>query len=120
VSRRDSSRSTCCPYAARSAPPQTSVYSATKGAVDSITRSLSQELGAKKIRVNSVNPGMIETEGAHAAGITDSEMRAQTEASTPLGRIGQVHDVAPVVTFLASAESGWMTGESLYVSGGVR
>jgi len=101
-------------------PPNTSVYSATKAAVDAITKSLSKELGPRKIRVNSVNPGMIETEGAHAAGITDSEMRAQTEASTPLGRIGQVHDVAPVVTFLASAESGWMTGESLYVSGGVR
>ncbi len=101
-------------------PPQTSVYSATKAAVDAITKSLSKELGPRKIRVNSVNPGMIETEGTHAAGIHDSEMRTQTEASTPLGRIGQVQDVAPVVTFLASADSGWMTGESLYVSGGVR
>ena len=79
-----------------------------------------KELGSRKIRVNSVNPGMIETEGATAAGITESDMRKQTEASTPLGRIGQVRDVAPVVVFLASPESGWITGESLFVSGGVR
>jgi 3-oxoacyl-[acyl-carrier protein] reductase len=101
-------------------PPNTAVYSATKAAVDAITKSLSKELGPRKIRVNSVNPGMIETEGTHAAGIHDSEMRTQTEASTPLGRIGQVQDVAPVVTFLASTDSAWITGESLYVSGGIR
>jgi 3-oxoacyl-[acyl-carrier protein] reductase len=101
-------------------PPNASVYSATKAAVDAITKSLSKELGPRKIRVNSVNPGMIETEGTHAAGIIESGMRTQTEASTPLGRIGQVQDIAPVVTFLASPDSGWITGESLYVSGGVR
>lgn len=101
-------------------PPNTAVYSATKAAVDAVTKSLAKELGPRKIRVNSVNPGMVETEGTHAAGIHDSEMRTQTEASTPLGRIGQVQDIAPVVTFLASPDSGWITGESLYVSGGIR
>lgn len=101
-------------------PPNTSVYSATKAAVDAITRSLSKELGPRKIRVNSVNPGMVETEGTHTAGIMGSDMRTQTEASTPLGRIGQVQDIAPVVVFLASSDSGWITGEALYVSGGVR
>jgi 3-oxoacyl-[acyl-carrier protein] reductase len=101
-------------------PPNTSVYSATKAAVDAITKSLSKELGPRKIRVNSVNPGMVETEGTAAAGITESEMRTQTEASTPLGRIGQPQDIAPVVLFLASPDSGWITGESLFVSGGIR
>jgi 3-oxoacyl-[acyl-carrier protein] reductase len=101
-------------------PPNASVYSATKAAVDAITKSLSKELGPRKIRVNSVNPGMVETEGTTAAGITESEMRTQTEASTPLGRIGQPQDIAPVVLFLASPDSGWITGESLFVSGGIR
>ena len=101
-------------------PPGGSVYSATKAAVDAITKSLSKELGPRKIRVNSVNPGMIETEGTTSAGIIESDMHKQTVASTPLGRIGQVQDVAPVVLFLASPESGWITGESLFVSGGVR
>lgn len=101
-------------------PPNASVYSATKAAVDAITKSLSKELGPRKIRVNSVNPGMVETEGTAAAGITESEMRTQTEAATPLGRIGQPQDIAPVVLFLASPDSGWITGESLFVSGGVR
>jgi 3-oxoacyl-[acyl-carrier protein] reductase len=106
--------------AARSAPPQTSVYSATKGAVDAITRSLSQELGAKKIRVNSVSPGMVETEGTHAADIIGGEFRKQVEAQTPLSRIGQPEDIAPMVTFLASDDSSWITGELFYVSGGLR
>jgi 3-oxoacyl-[acyl-carrier protein] reductase len=106
--------------AARSAPPTTSVYSATKGAVDAITRSLSQELGAKKIRVNSVNPGMVETEGTHTAGITESDFRKQIEADTPLGRIGQPKDIAPTVVFLASDDSSWITGETFYVAGGLR
>lgn len=106
--------------AARSAPPTTSVYSATKGAVDAITRSLSQELGPKQIRVNSVNPGMIETEGTHTAGITESDFRKQIEAQTPLGRIGQPADVAPTVVFLASDDSSWITGETFYVAGGLR
>jgi 3-oxoacyl-[acyl-carrier protein] reductase len=105
---------------ARSAVPNGSVYSATKGAVNAITVSLSQELGPRQIRVNSINPGMIETEGTHSAGITESELRKQVEAHTPLGRIGQPDEIAPAAVFLASADSGWITGESLYVSGGSR
>jgi 3-oxoacyl-[acyl-carrier protein] reductase len=103
-----------------SAPPTTSVYSATKAAVDAVTRSLAQELGSRKIRVNAVNPGMVETEGTHSAGITESDFRRQTEAQTPLGRIGQPQDIAPAVAFLASPDSSWITGETLYISGGLR
>jgi 3-oxoacyl-[acyl-carrier protein] reductase len=106
--------------AARSAPPTTSVYSATKAAVDAVTRSLSQELGPRKVRVNSINPGMIETEGVHAAGITESDFRKQVESQTPLGRIGQPRDVAPAAVFLASDDSSWITGEAFFVSGGLR
>jgi len=106
--------------AADLAPPTTSVYSATKAAVNAVTRSLAQELGPRKVRVNAVNPGMVETEGTHAAGITDSDFRKQTEAQTPLGRIGQPQDIAPAVVFLASPESSWITGETLYISGGLR
>ena len=106
--------------AADLAPPTTSVYSATKAAVNAITRSLAQELGPKKIRVNAINPGMVETEGTHSAGITDSDFRKQTEANTPLGRIGQPQDIAPAVVFLASDDSAWITGETLYISGGLR
>jgi len=102
------------------APPNGSVYSATKAAVDAITRSLSKELGARKIRVNAVNPGMIETEGFHAAGIAESDMRKQVEAQTPLGRIGQPQDIAPAVVFFASDDASWITGESLYITGGLR
>jgi 3-oxoacyl-[acyl-carrier protein] reductase len=97
-----------------------SVYSATKAAVDAITRALAKELGPKKIRVNSVNPGMVETEGLHAAGITESEFRKQMEAQTPLGRIGQPRDIAPAVVYLASPEASWVTGETLVISGGFR
>jgi 3-oxoacyl-[acyl-carrier protein] reductase len=104
----------------RAAPPNTSVYSATKAAVDAITRSLSQELGPRKIRVNSVNPGMIETEGTHTAGITESDFRKQVEATTPLGRIGKVGDIAPAVVYLASDDSAWTTGEAFFISGGTR
>ena len=96
----------------------TSVYSATKGAVDAITKSLAKELGQKKIRVNSLNPGMIETEGLHAVGFAESDFRKQIEANTPLGRIGQPDDTAKVAVFLASDDSGWVTGETLLVSGG--
>lgn len=105
---------------ATTALPQTAVYSATKAAVDAITRSLSKELGPRGIRVNSINPGMIETEGTQAAHITaeDSEFRKNTEAQTPLGRIGQPQDIAPVVAFLASSESGWVTGETIRIAGG--
>ncbi len=106
--------------AATSAPPNTSVYSATKAAVNAITRSLAQELGSRKIRVNAVNPGVIETEGLHAAGISGSDFEKQAVAQTPLGRIGQPQDIAPAVVFLASAESEYMTGETLYISGGLR
>jgi 3-oxoacyl-[acyl-carrier protein] reductase len=102
------------------APPSTSVYSATKAAVNAITRSLAQELGPRKIRVNAVNPGMVETEGTHSAGITESDFRKQIEAQTPLGRIGKVDDIAPAVVYLASSDSAWVTGETLYISGGMR
>jgi 3-oxoacyl-[acyl-carrier protein] reductase len=100
--------------------PGTSVYSATKAAVDAVTRSLAKELGPRKIRVNSINPGMVETEGTHSTGIMQSDARKQTEATTPLGRIGQPQDVAPAVVFLASADSSWITGETLYITGGLR
>jgi 3-oxoacyl-[acyl-carrier protein] reductase len=105
---------------ATAAPPNASVYSATKAAVNAITRSLAQELGSRKIRVNSVNPGMVETEGVHAAGISESDFRKQIEAQTPLGRIGQPQDIAPAVVLLASPDSSWITGESFYISGGMR
>ena len=106
--------------AATSAPPNTSVYSATKAAVNAVTRSLAQELGPRQIRVNAINPGMVETEGIHAAGIAESDFRTQVEAQTPLGRIGQPRDIAPAAVYLASADSGWLTGETLYISGGFR
>jgi 3-oxoacyl-[acyl-carrier protein] reductase len=106
--------------AGTSAPATTTVYSATKGAVDTVTKALSKELGPRKIRVNSINPGMVETEGFHAAGVADSEWQKQTEAETPLGRIGQPQDIAPAAVFLASEDSAWITGELLYVSGGKR
>jgi 3-oxoacyl-[acyl-carrier protein] reductase len=101
-------------------PPNSSVYTATKGAVDAITRTLAKELAPRKIRVNAINPGMVETEGAKAAGITDSELRTQIEAMTPLGRIGQVEDVAPAAVFFASPDSAWITGETLRIAGGLR
>jgi len=106
--------------AATAAPATTSVYSATKAAVDAITKALAKELGSRKIRVNSINPGMVETEGTHSAGITESEFRKKTEESTPLGCIGQPQDIAPAVVFLASPDSSWITGETLYVTGGLR
>ena len=106
--------------AATSAPPTTSVYSATKAAVDAVTKSLAKELGSRNIRVNSINPGMVETEGVHAAGISTSDFRKEVESQTPLGRIGQPQDIAPAAVFLASADSSWMTGETLYISGGLR
>jgi 3-oxoacyl-[acyl-carrier protein] reductase len=105
---------------AKLALPGGSIYSATKAAVDAITRSMSVELGAQKIRVNSVNPGMVETEGTHSTGIAESDFRKQVEAQTPLGRIGQPDDIAKIVLFLASPDSAWITGEVHYVSGGYR
>src|SRR5438132_9056912 len=106
--------------ASTSAPASGSVYSATKAAVDAVTKSLAKELGSRKIRVNAINPGMVETEGTHADGITECDFRKQTEAQTPLGRIGQPQDIATAVVFLASQESAWITGETLYISGGNR
>jgi len=106
-------------FAAMSALPNSSVYSATKAAVNAITRSLARELGPRKIRINAISPGVVETEGLHAAGITGSDFQRQVEAQTPLGRIGQPQDVAPAVVFLASPDSAWITGENLYVSGGL-
>ncbi|HEY7841629.1 MAG TPA: glucose 1-dehydrogenase [Gammaproteobacteria bacterium] len=102
------------------APATGSVYSATKAAVDAITKSLAKELGPRKIRVNSINPGMVETEGVRAAGIHESEMRRQLEKQTPLGRIGQPQDIAPAAVYLASADAAWITGESLVITGGYR
>jgi 3-oxoacyl-[acyl-carrier protein] reductase len=106
--------------AATLAPPNSSVYSATKAAVVAITRSLAQELGPRNIRVNAINPGMVETEGLHATGIVGSEFRQQVEKQTPLGRIGRPRDIAPAAVFLASDEASWITGETLYISGGLR
>ncbi len=102
------------------AAPQGSVYSATKGAVDSITVSLSKELGARGIRVNSLNPGLVLTEGTHSAGIAGSDFETNTVAGTPLGRAGQPRDVATVAAFLASDDAGWVTGQTIYASGGFR
>jgi 3-oxoacyl-[acyl-carrier protein] reductase len=105
--------------ASTAAPANTSVYSATKAAVDAVTRSLAKELGPRKIRVNAINPGMVETEGVHAAGIMESDFRKEVESKTPLGRVGQSQDIAPAVVFLASEDSAWITGETMRVSGGL-
>lgn len=101
-------------------PANMSVYSATKAAVDALTKSLSKELGPRKIRINSINPGMVETEGVQAAGFAESGFKQQVEAQTPLGRIGQVEDVSPAAVFLASPESNWITGETWILAGGLR
>lgn len=100
--------------------PQTAVYTGSKGAVDAITGVLSKELGPRKIRVNAINPGMIETEGTHTAGITGSEMESNVVAQTPLGRVGQPDDIATIAVFLASDDARWITGEKLVASGGLR
>jgi 3-oxoacyl-[acyl-carrier protein] reductase len=100
-------------------PPNSAVYTATKGAVDAITGVLAKELGAKKIRVNSINPGMVETEGVHAAGFLGSDFEKEIVAQTPLGRLGQVNDIASVATFLASNDSQWLTGELVRTGGGL-
>jgi 3-oxoacyl-[acyl-carrier protein] reductase len=106
--------------ASTAAPPNASVYSATKAAVDAVTRSLAKELGSRKIRVNAINPGMVETEGFKTAGLHESDFRKQAEAQTPLGRIGQPEDIAPAAVFLASPDSAWITGETLHITGGLR
>ncbi|HXM99232.1 MAG TPA: glucose 1-dehydrogenase [Candidatus Dormibacteraeota bacterium] len=100
-------------------PAGTAVYTASKGAVDAITGVFAKEFAAKKIRVNSINPGLVETEGTHSAGFVGSEMEKGFVAQTPLGRIGQPSDIASVAVFLASNESGWLTGELQYASGGL-
>jgi 3-oxoacyl-[acyl-carrier protein] reductase len=101
-------------------PPNAAVYTGTKGAVDAITRTLAKELGPKKIRVNAINPGMIVTEGYQTQGMPESDFEKQGVAQTPLGRVGEPDDVAPVAVFLASSESTWVTGEIVRVSGGLR
>jgi 3-oxoacyl-[acyl-carrier protein] reductase len=100
-------------------PPNSSVYSATKAAVDAITGILAKELGPRKIRVNSINPGMIETEGVHAAGFAESDFRKWVEAQSPLGRIGQTDDISPTAVYLASSDSKYLTGEILRLTGGI-
>jgi 3-oxoacyl-[acyl-carrier protein] reductase len=104
----------------RLTPPQTVVYTATKGAVDAVTGVLAKELGAKGIRVNSINPGPVHTEGTRSAGIVGSDFETRTIAETPLARPGQPDDIAPVAVFLASDDSRWVTGETLLASGGMR
>ena len=101
-------------------PPTAVVYNATKGAVDAITRTLAKELGARHIRVNSINPGMIITDGVISAGFDQSDFRKTLESQTPLGRIGETDDVAPAAAFFASDDSKWITGETLVVAGGLR
>jgi 3-oxoacyl-[acyl-carrier protein] reductase len=101
-------------------PPTAVIYNATKGAVDAITRTLAKELGARKIRVNSINPGMVVTEGAVAGGYTEGDMRKMFESQTPLGRVGQTDDIAPAAVFFASDDSKWITGETLLIAGGLR
>ena len=101
-------------------PPNASVYAATKAAVDAVTRSLAKELGPRNIRVNAINPGMVETEGVHTAGFIESDFRKELEARTPLGRIGQPEDIAPAAVFFASTDSAWITGETLVIAGGLR
>jgi 3-oxoacyl-[acyl-carrier protein] reductase len=101
-------------------PPTAVVYNATKGAVDAITRTLAKELGPRKIRVNSINPGMVVTEGAVAGGFTEGDIRKMLETQTPLGRIGQTEDIAPAAVFFASPDSAWISGETLLIAGGLR
>ena len=107
-------------FVTRVLPAESAIYSGTKGAVDAITGVLSRELGPRGIRVNAVNPGLIETEGTHGAGVMGSEFQAWNESQTPLGRIGQVQDIAPIVSYLASDDARWVTGEIVLGSGGMR
>ena len=101
-------------------PPTAVVYNATKAAVDAITRTLAKELGPRKIRVNSINPGMVVTEGVVSAGFHESDFRKTIESQTPLGRIGEPKDIAPAAVFFASDDSSWITGETLQIAGGLR
>jgi 3-oxoacyl-[acyl-carrier protein] reductase len=104
----------------RLTPPNSGVYTGTKGALDAITGVLAKELGPRKIRVNSINPGVVETEGTHTAGVIGSDFEKYFVDQTPLGRTGQPGDIASVATFLASEDSAWLTGELLIASGGLR
>lgn len=104
----------------RITPPNSAVYTGTKGAIDAITGVLAKELGPRKIRVNSINPGIVETEGTHSAGFIGSDFEKAAVAQTPLGRAGQVDDIASIATFLASEDSKWLTGELIVASGGLR
>jgi 3-oxoacyl-[acyl-carrier protein] reductase len=106
--------------ASRITAPNSSVYTGTKGAVDAITGVLARELGPRKIRVNALNPGMVETEGTHSGGFHGTDFEAGIVAQTPLGRIGQVSDIASVATFLASDDSAWLTGQQILAGGGLR
>jgi 3-oxoacyl-[acyl-carrier protein] reductase len=101
-------------------PPSASVYASTKAAVDSVTRSLAKEFGPRKIRVNSINPGLVLTEGVESVGFDEGDFRKQFEAQSPLGRVGLPEDIAPAAVFLASQDSSWITGETLVIAGGVR
>jgi 3-oxoacyl-[acyl-carrier protein] reductase len=101
-------------------PPNSSIYTGTKGAVDAMTRVLAKELGPKKVRVNAIRPGGVVTEGFHAMGMPGSDFEKQMIAQTPLGRIGQPHDIAPAAVFLASRDGAWITGETIMVGGGLR
>jgi 3-oxoacyl-[acyl-carrier protein] reductase len=100
-------------------PPNASVYSATKAAVDAVTKSLAKELGPRNIRVNSINPGTVETEGTHTAGIINGDFQKTYEAIAPLRRIGQPEEIGPAAVFLASSDSSWVTGETFVIAGGV-
>jgi 3-oxoacyl-[acyl-carrier protein] reductase len=104
----------------RLTPPNSAVYTGTKGAVDAITGVFSREFGEKKIRVNSINPGMVETEGTVASGFIGSDFQTALQSQTPLGRVGQPEDIASVAVFLASDDSAWLTGEHVLATGGLR
>src|SRR5262245_43265328 len=106
--------------ASTKASAATAVYSATKGAVDTLTKVLANELGPRNIRVNAINPGVVVTEGLHTAGIVGSDFEKQAVSETPLGRTGRPSDIAPAAVFLASSDSSWITGETLIISGGLR
>jgi 3-oxoacyl-[acyl-carrier protein] reductase len=107
-------------FVTRVLPSESAIYSGTKGALDAITGVLSRELGPRGIRVNAVNPGLVETDGTHTAGVIGSDFQKWNEDQTPLGRIGQVDDIAPIVSFLASDDARWVTGELIVASGGMR
>ncbi|CAM3863769.1 glucose 1-dehydrogenase [Bordetella tumulicola] len=107
-------------FVTRVLPVESAIYTGSKGAIDAITGVLSRELGPKGIRVNAVNPGLIETDGTHTAGVIGSDFQTWNESQTPLGRIGQVQDIAPIVSYLASDDAGWVTGERILGSGGMR